>query len=128
MPHAPGPWTPDVPQCQALVLVPTRELAQQVGPRGRDAGGRPGLRGHFRVRRRGLRRAVGTPSKKGAHLVVGTPGPRPWTHLMRGTLSLDNLRMLVMDEARPPCCPIGFYPDMKQVPDLSARNAGCTRS
>lgn len=97
--------------CQALVLVPTRELAQQVAREAEMLAG-----GSLRII--SVYGGVGygpqlDAFKQGAHLVVGTPG-RVLDHLMRGTLVLDGLRMLVMDEADR-MLSIGFYPDMKQV-------------
>jgi len=98
--------------CQALVLVPTRELAQQVA---REA---EVLRGD-----RGVRTAVVYGGVKygpqldafrdGAQIVVGTPG-RILDHLLKGTLSLDALQILVFDEADR-MLSMGFYPDMKRV-------------
>jgi ATP-independent RNA helicase DbpA len=83
---------------QALVLCPTRELADQVGKELRKlarsipniklvllCGGKP-----FRNQKDSL--------EHGAHIVVGTPG-RIQDHLNRGTLALDGLNMLVLDEA-----------------------------
>jgi ATP-dependent RNA helicase DeaD len=98
--------------CQALVLVPTRELAQQVA-RETEV-----LRGD-----RGVRTAVVYGGVKygpqldafrdGAQIVVGTPG-RILDHLLKGTLNLDALKILVFDEADR-MLSMGFYPDMKRV-------------
>ena len=98
--------------CQAMVLVPTRELAQQVA---REA---ELLRGD-----RGVRTAVVYGGVKygpqldafrdGAQIVVGTPG-RILDHLLKGTLNLDALQILVFDEADR-MLSMGFYPDMKRV-------------
>ena len=98
--------------CQAMVLVPTRELAQQVA---REA---ELLRGD-----RGVRTAVVYGGVKygpqldafrdGAQIVVGTPG-RILDHLLKGTLQLDALKILVFDEADR-MLSMGFYPDMKRV-------------
>ncbi len=98
--------------CQALVLVPTRELAVQVARETET------LRGD-----RGVRTAVVYGGVKygpqldafraGAQIVVGTPG-RILDHLLKGTLSLDALRILVFDEADR-MLSMGFYPDMKRV-------------
>jgi ATP-independent RNA helicase DbpA len=87
----------DVPRAQALVLCPTRELADQVSTELRRlARFLPNLRvvtlcGGVPVRAQvaGLQ----TP----AHVVVGTPG-RIVDHLERRTLSFDALRVLVLDE------------------------------
>jgi ATP-dependent RNA helicase DeaD len=98
--------------CQALVLVPTRELARQVIDDAEAlAHGSP-------VRHVALYGGVGygpqlDALKKGAHLVVGTPG-RILDHLMRGTLVLDDLKVLIFDEADR-MLSMGFYPDMREL-------------
>jgi ATP-dependent RNA helicase DeaD len=98
--------------CQALVLVPTRELARQVIDDAESlAHGSP-------VRHVALYGGVGygpqlDALRKGAHLVVGTPG-RILDHLVRGTLVLDDLRVLVFDEADR-MLSMGFYPDMREL-------------
>lgn len=89
---------PTVNGVQALVLAPTRELAQQVADALVSfAAGLPGLRvvavyggAPFLPQRRAL--------ADGAQVVVGTPG-RVIDHLERGTLTLDAVRFLVLDEA-----------------------------
>jgi ATP-dependent RNA helicase DeaD len=81
----------------ALVLVPTRELAVQVSEAcyryGRGVGARivPVYGGQPIGRQLGALR-------DGAHVVVATPG-RALDHIQRGTLSLDAVRMVVLDEA-----------------------------
>ena len=83
---------------QALVLCPTRELADQVTKELRRlarftanikiltlCGGQP-----FAAQRDSLLHAP--------HIVVGTPG-RIMDHLQRETLKLDGVNMLVLDEA-----------------------------
>lgn len=83
---------------QALVLTPTRELALQVA----EAFARyaRGLR-NFHVLPiyggQGYAAQLGG-LKRGAHVVVGTPG-RVIDHLERGSLDLSALRFLVLDEA-----------------------------
>jgi ATP-dependent RNA helicase DeaD len=98
--------------CQALVLVPTRELAQQVAneakllAQGTDLRVVPVYGGvSYRPQIAGF--------KKGAHLVVGTPG-RILDHLLKRNLRLDKLRILVFDEADR-MLSMGFYPDMREV-------------
>jgi ATP-independent RNA helicase DbpA len=83
---------------QALILCPTRELADQVGKELRKlarsipniklvllCGGKP-----FGFQKASL--------EHGAHIVVGTPG-RIQDHLTRETLVLEGLKTLVLDEA-----------------------------
>jgi ATP-dependent RNA helicase DeaD len=100
------------PACQALVLVPTRELAHQVhGEAEKMAEG-------SRVRVVPVYGGVGYGAqlealKQGAHVVIGTPG-RILDHLERGTLKLENLRILVFDEADR-MLSMGFYPDMIEL-------------
>lgn len=102
-------------QVQALVLCPTRELADQVSKE---------------IRR--LARAIantkiltlcgGSPIgpqfaslEHQPHIVVGTPG-RVLKHLQKGTLKLQNLKTLVLDEADR-MLDMGFYDDIMQIID-----------
>jgi ATP-dependent RNA helicase DeaD len=98
---------------QALVLAPTRELAIQVGAHFEALGAHmPGLRvtvicggQDYRPQLKKLR--------DGAHVVVGTPG-RILDHLERGTLKLDQLRTLILDEADE-MLRMGFIEDVETV-------------
>ena len=98
---------------QALVLCPTRELAEQVGREIRRlacklsnvkltnlCGGSP-------------LHAQTTSLRHGAHIVVGTPG-RIRKHLRKGSLQLDALRTLVLDEADR-MLDMGFIDDMNAI-------------
>jgi ATP-dependent RNA helicase DeaD len=86
------------PQTQALVLVPTRELAIQVAEAfQRYATHMKGFHvlpiyggQSYTPQLKGL--------KRGAHVIVGTPG-RVMDHMKRGTMPLDALNFLVLDEA-----------------------------
>lgn len=103
---------PRLNACQALVLVPTRELAQQVTDEAKVLAGETG------VRVTAVYGGVGYGSqlqamRQGAHIIVGTPG-RLLDHLLRRSLTLDELQILVFDEADR-MLSMGFYPDMKQV-------------
>jgi len=100
-------------ETQVLVLAPTRELAIQVAEAfqkyaakmqgfhvlpvygGADYGGQI----------RGL--------KRGAHVVVGTPG-RVMDHMRKGTLKLGGLKALVLDEADE-MLRMGFIDDVEWV-------------
>jgi ATP-dependent RNA helicase DeaD len=103
---------PNKPHCQALILVPTRELAQQVTREAELLSGESGIR---------TIAVYGGTSygpqldafKKGAHIVIGTPG-RILDHLLKKSLLLDDLDILVFDEADR-MLSMGFYPDMKQI-------------
>ena len=83
---------------QALVLCPTRELADQVGKELRRLA-------RFTDNIKILTLCGGAPFgpqlgslEHGAHVVVGTPG-RLLDHLRRGSLDLTRLKTLVLDEA-----------------------------
>lgn len=104
--------TGDAGDPQGLVLVPTRELAQQVIDealklsRGRSihlaliCGGKP------------MRRQI-SELDEGVDVVVGTPG-RIIDHLGRKTLNLENVRCVVLDEADR-MLDIGFRPDIEKI-------------
>jgi ATP-independent RNA helicase DbpA len=98
---------------QSLVLCPTRELADQVTTEIRRlaraddnikvvtlCGGVP-LRGQLAT------------LEHGAHIVVGTPG-RVMDHLERGSLKLDAMNTLVLDEADR-MLDMGFFDDIVTV-------------
>ncbi len=98
--------------CQALVLVPTRELARQVADEAKILGGATGMR--TAVVYGGVAYGPQIQAfRQGAHLVVGTPG-RILDHLIKHHLSLQDLRILVFDEADR-MLSMGFYPDMKAI-------------
>ncbi|MEE4283103.1 MAG: DEAD/DEAH box helicase [Pseudomonadales bacterium] len=86
------------PQVQILTLTPTRELALQVAEAFQTYAA--GIKGFHVLPIYGgqdygpqLQRL-----KRGVHAVVGTPG-RIRDHLQRGTLKLDSLQAVVLDEA-----------------------------
>jgi len=98
---------------QALVLCPTRELADQVGKELRRlarsipniklvllCGGKP-----FGPQKGSL--------EHGAHIAVGTPG-RIQDHLRKETLKLDGLKTLVLDEADR-MLDMGFFDVMTEI-------------
>jgi len=100
------------PECQALVLVPTRELALQVATEATTLAGDSGIRVVPVYGGVGYGPQLEA-FRAGAHLVVGTPG-RILDHLMRGTLDVSRVRVLVFDEADR-LMSMGFYPDMVEV-------------
>ena len=99
-------------EVQAVVMVPTRELANQVKDVIHHLGlfygfTTLGLVGGSRVRSDLLA------LEKGAHVVVGTPG-RVIDHLKRGTLRLDRVHFVVLDEADA-MLDIGFARDIDYI-------------
>jgi ATP-dependent RNA helicase DeaD len=83
---------------QVLVLVPTRELALQVAEAFQRYASY--LKGFHVLPIYGGQsyQPQLNALKRGVHVVVGTPG-RISDHLERGTLKLDSIKMLVLDEA-----------------------------
>ncbi len=98
--------------CQALILVPTRELALQVSKEAALLGGAAGVESVAVYG--GVKYGPQTSAlRDGAQLVIGTPG-RILDHLLQRNLRLDDLHQLVFDEADR-MLSMGFYPDMVQV-------------
>ncbi|TXI18361.1 MAG: ATP-dependent RNA helicase DbpA, partial [Roseateles sp.] len=102
-----------LPRVQALVLTPTRELADQVTQEIRRL-----ARAADNIKVLSL--CGGSPMKPqieslsyGAHIAVGTPG-RLLDHLERDTLDLSALNTLVLDEADR-MLDMGFLDDIKAV-------------
>ena len=98
---------------QALVLCPTRELADQVTTEIRRlARAIPNIKVVTLcggVALRGQEQSL----QHGAHVVVGTPG-RILDHLTRGNLRLDSVKTLVLDEADR-MLDMGFFDDIAQL-------------
>jgi ATP-dependent RNA helicase DeaD len=102
---------------QVLILCPTRELATQVAEevnklsihkRGVHAvpiyGGAPYERQFYEL-------------KKGVQIVIGTPG-RVQDHIDRGTLKLNQVRLVVLDEADR-MLDMGFRDDIGKILDVT---------
>ncbi len=98
---------------QVLVLAPTRELAIQVSEAyktyAKNLGNVSILPIYGGADYRGQLQGL----KRGAHIVVGTPG-RVMDHMDRGTLKLDNLNTLVLDEADE-MLRMGFIDDVEWI-------------
>ncbi|MGO2056540.1 MAG: DEAD/DEAH box helicase, partial [Halomonadaceae bacterium] len=98
---------------QVLVMAPTRELAQQVAVSFSKYGQNlKGLEVATLCGGQEYREQLGA-LKRGAQVVVGTPG-RIIDHLDRGSLKLDGLSALVLDEADE-MLRMGFIDDVKRV-------------
>ncbi|WP_301838661.1 ATP-dependent RNA helicase DbpA [Pseudomonas sp. JQ170C] len=102
-----NPINPRYFGCQALVLCPTRELADQVAKELRRL-----ARAEDNIKILTLCGGVSlgpqiASLEHGAHIIVGTPG-RVQQHLSKGTLVLDGLNKLILDEADR-MLDMGFY-------------------
>jgi ATP-dependent RNA helicase DeaD len=104
---------PKIKKIQAIILCPTRELAIQVAEEIKSAlkykrdivilavyGGQP-IDRQIRI------------LKSGAHIVIGTPG-RTIDHINRGTLKLDTVKTVVLDEADE-MLNMGFIDDVEMI-------------
>ena len=108
-----APLNPRFFGCQALVLCPTRELADQVAKSLRQLAR---AAGNIKI----LTLCGGVPIgpqigslEHGAHIIVGTPG-RVQEHLRKGTLVVDGLNTLVLDEADR-MLDMGFYDSIAEI-------------
>jgi ATP-independent RNA helicase DbpA len=99
---------------QALVLCPTRELADQVAKELRRIAR---FCDNIKIITLCGGVAIGPQLgslEHGAHIVVGTPG-RVLKHLDKGSLVLDKLRTLILDEADR-MLDMGFHDDIEHMP------------
>jgi len=103
---------PNKAACQALILVPTRELAHQVWHEAEVLCAGAGLRTVAVYGGVGYGPQIDA-LNQGAHIVVGTPG-RILDHLLKRTLVLNELELLIFDEADR-MLSMGFYPDMREI-------------
>jgi ATP-dependent RNA helicase DeaD len=96
----------------AIVLVPTRELCRQVSDeleKLAEGSGLQILSVYGGTRMRGQFTAL----EKGVDIIVGTPG-RVIDHLGRGTLRVDQVKVVILDEADE-MLDIGFAEDIEQI-------------
>jgi ATP-dependent RNA helicase DeaD len=101
---------------QALVLVPTRELATQAAAELTNLSRYEPVRPVVLVGGVSIGpqiKALKNRSASSAMVVVGTPG-RILDHLQRGTLRLGSVRYLVLDEADR-MLDMGFAPDVERI-------------
>ncbi|MCK9183418.1 MAG: DEAD/DEAH box helicase [Fibrobacteraceae bacterium] len=108
---------------QALILVPTRELAQQVEGEIEKIAKGTGIKSvaifggvSYEPQLRALR--------EGVHIIVATPG-RLLDHAQRGNVDFLSIRDLVMDEADE-MLSMGFYPDMQRIRRYLPKEIACT--
>jgi ATP-dependent RNA helicase RhlE len=108
--HAPGP--------RSLVLEPTRELAAQVETAIHDYARFTNLKTTVVFGGVGYGKQ-NDELKAGADIVVATPG-RLLDHLEQGTLRLDKVEFLVLDEADR-MLDMGFLPDVRRIVEKCPR-------
>jgi ATP-dependent RNA helicase RhlE len=97
---------------RALIVAPTRELAEQIHNAIKSMGKKTGLRSvtvyggvNINPQKNKL--------KSGVEIVVACPG-RLLDHIGQGTIDLSNLEVLVLDEADQ-MFDMGFFPDIRRI-------------
>jgi ATP-dependent RNA helicase RhlE len=108
--HAPGP--------RALILEPTRELAAQVETAIRDFARFTNLKVTVVYGGVGYGRQLDD-LRAGTDVLAATPG-RLLDHLERGTVRLDKVQFLVLDEADR-MLDMGFLPDVRRIVERCPR-------
>jgi len=99
-------------ETQVLVLVPTRELGEQVADEARKLAPKKGLEVAVLVGGKPIGKQIRA-LEQGAQIVVGTPG-RVIDLLKRGKLILETVKILVLDEADR-MLDIGFRPEIEKI-------------
>ncbi|MCC7145671.1 MAG: DEAD/DEAH box helicase [Phycisphaeraceae bacterium] len=97
---------------QALILVPTRELAAQVSAEMEELGRHTPIRTSCIIGGESMHEQLRS-MKAGGHILVGTPGRVMDLH-GRGDLSFDRLRFVVLDEVDR-MLDIGFRDDIRKI-------------
>ncbi|AKF24111.1 RNA helicase [Sulfurovum lithotrophicum] len=105
---------------QTIVITPTRELAEQVAMELRKIAA-------YKANLKILTLYGGVPLRaqagslaKGAHILIGTPG-RIQDHLAKGTLTLESIKTLVLDEADR-MLDMGFYDEIVKIGSNMPKN------
>jgi ATP-dependent RNA helicase RhlE len=99
-------------QVRALILAPTRELAEQIHQASVDLGR------DTKVRSASIYGGVGkgpqlAALRRGVEIVVACPG-RLLDHIDAGSIDLSRVEVLVLDEADR-MCDMGFLPDVRRI-------------
>ncbi len=97
---------------RALIISPTRELAEQTCEVIKGLGSRVGLRSIAVYGGVNMDQQIRT-LRNGIEIVVACPG-RLLDHLWKGTISLSDLEILVIDEADR-MFDMGFFPDIRSI-------------
>jgi len=113
----------NIKYCQALVLAPTRELAQQIVKVIQSLGDFMNIRIHACVGGTAVRDDIRT-LQDGVHVVVGTPG-RVYDMINRRALLLDDVKLFVLDEADE-MLSRGFKDQIYDVFKYMPENVQCT--
>lgn len=97
---------------RALIVAPTRELAEQIHENITSLGSKTGIRSVSIYGGVNIRPQIDKVAR-GAEIIVACPG-RLLDHLKQKTISLARLEVLVLDEADH-MFDMGFFPDIKRI-------------
>ena len=97
---------------RALIIAPTRELAEQINEAITDLGSQTRLRSMTVYGGVSINPQIDR-LKRGVEIVVACPG-RLLDHITQGTVDLSHLEMLVLDEADQ-MFDMGFLPDIRRI-------------
>lgn len=100
------------PHAKALIVAPTRELAQQIEVECRSIGKGGGFTGAVLIGGTGMGNQLRDLRAK-PRLVIGTPG-RIKDHIERGTFKVDQFNIVVLDEVDR-MLDMGFLPDVSDI-------------
>ncbi|KAK0260047.1 ATP-dependent RNA helicase eIF4A [Friedmanniomyces endolithicus] len=106
---------PNIKACQALILAPTRELAQQIQKVVVAIGDFMQIECHACIGGTSVRDDMKA-LQEGPQIVVGTPG-RVQDMIQRRVLKTDSMKMFVLDEADE-MLSRGFTADLRHLPDV----------
>ncbi|PLX78042.1 MAG: RNA helicase [Desulfuromonas sp.] len=99
-------------QVRALIVAPTRELAEQINSSFKELGQKTGLRSLAIYGGVGINPQIAR-LRQGVEIVVACPG-RLLDHIGQKTIDLSRLEMLVLDEADQ-MFDMGFLPDIRRL-------------
>lgn len=104
---------------QALILVPTRELAIQADEMIYKIGRNLGIRTAIIIGGASMDRQI-RDIRRNPHIIIATPG-RLIDHLERRVFNLEKIKIIVLDEADR-MFDIGFLPDIKRILSMAPIN------
>lgn len=97
---------------RALIIAPTRELAEQIYEHSHSLGKYTPIRSTSIYGGVSKNKQIGR-LKRGVEIVIACPG-RLLDHLGGGTVDLSNIEIVVLDEADR-MCDMGFLPDIRRI-------------
>jgi translation initiation factor 4A len=87
----------DKPYCQAIILSPTKELAEQTNTVVNSIGGIIGVKTHICIGGKAVKNDLDI-LKMGIHVMIGTPG-RVMDLLGRNAVDISKIKIIIVDEA-----------------------------